>query len=330
VNISHWLWQSSVRGEERESFFVEDDIRFIDSIGYDHIRLPVDEEQMWDEQGNKEPEAFSLLHKALTIAAEYNLRVIVDLHIIRSHYFNNKVRPLWTDPAEQDKFVALWRDLSAELSKYPNHMVAYELLNEAVSDDPEEWNNLVDRTVKAIRETEPERKVVIGSNMWQSVRTFDELKVPAGDTNIILSFHFYEPFVLTHHQTSWTALKPYTGPVKYPGQLIDTADLKQYGEAVYQEFMNYDLHFTPDSIDSLLQEPLAFAREHNLPLYCGEWGCYKSVDNEDMLRWYADVRQKFAKYDIPWTNWDYKGSFGIVSREGELYQDLIKVLLAEE
>jgi len=39
-----------VRGEERESFFVEDDIRFIDSIGYDHIRLPVDEEQMWDEQ----------------------------------------------------------------------------------------------------------------------------------------------------------------------------------------------------------------------------------------------------------------------------------------
>ena len=33
-----------------------------------------------------------------------------------------------------------------------------------------------------------------------SADTFDQLKIPAGDKNIVLSFHFYEPFHLTHYQ----------------------------------------------------------------------------------------------------------------------------------
>jgi endoglucanase len=223
----------------------------------------------------------------------------------------------------------MWEDLSSELSKYPESMVAYEILNEAVTEDPENWNKLIERTINTIREGEPTRKIIVGSNMWQSVRTFDDLRVPAGDTNLILSFHFYEPFVLTHYRTPWTSLYPYKGPVKYPGQLIDTADLKQYGDDVYNEFMNYDLHFTKDSIDSLLQKPLNFARRHNLPLYCGEWGCFKAVDKKYMLEWYEDVKQTFDKYNIPWTNWDYKGDFGIVSNDGEVYMDLLDVLLPE-
>ena len=40
VNISHWLSQSEVRGTDRAAFFTRDDVVFIDSIGYDHIRIP--------------------------------------------------------------------------------------------------------------------------------------------------------------------------------------------------------------------------------------------------------------------------------------------------
>ena len=35
------------------------------SLGFDHIRLPIDEMQMWNEAGKKEPEAFTLLHDAI-------------------------------------------------------------------------------------------------------------------------------------------------------------------------------------------------------------------------------------------------------------------------
>jgi len=65
VNISHWLSQSGRRGEERRGWFTEKDVKLIASLGFDHIGLPVDEEQLWDGAGKKEAEAFELLYKAI-------------------------------------------------------------------------------------------------------------------------------------------------------------------------------------------------------------------------------------------------------------------------
>lgn len=98
TNISHWLSQSDGRGDARRTWFTEKDVKYIASLGFDHIRLPADEEQLWDEQGNREKEAFELLHNAINWCKENKLRVVVDLHILRSHHFNAKDRPLWTDP----------------------------------------------------------------------------------------------------------------------------------------------------------------------------------------------------------------------------------------
>ncbi|MHC4426254.1 MAG: glycoside hydrolase family 5 protein [Planctomycetota bacterium] len=151
---------------------------YIAGLSYDHIRLPVDEEQLWDEGGNKEEEAFRLLNNAIKWSREHNLRVVVDLHILRSHHFNAEEKPLWTDPKAQEKFFQLWSDLSSELREYPVNRVAYELMNEPVADDPEDWNRLVGKAVKVIRKTEPDRKIVIGSNKWQSANTFDQLRIP--------------------------------------------------------------------------------------------------------------------------------------------------------
>ena len=68
TNISHWLSQSDRRGAERAGFFTQEDVRLIAQLGFDHIRLPIDEVQMWDDQGRKDPEAFSLA--ALTTGSQ--------------------------------------------------------------------------------------------------------------------------------------------------------------------------------------------------------------------------------------------------------------------
>ncbi len=196
TNISHWLSQSNRRGEERKNFFTEKDVQYLAGLGFDHLRIPVDEEQLWKEDGQKDAEAFSLLTDALDWCRKYKLDAVVDLHILRSHHFNEKEKPLWTKPEAQERFFQCWRDLSAALIKYPVADVAYELMNEPVADDPEDWNKLVEKAVSVIRMKEPARKIVIGSNRWQSPDTFDKLRIPAGDKNIILSFHMYEPFLL--------------------------------------------------------------------------------------------------------------------------------------
>ena len=88
TNVSHWLSQSEERGEARKLHIQEDDFARLDSLGFDFVRIPIDEVQFWDEEGNKLPEAWDLLTFALDQCGKHHLRAIVDLHIIRSHYFN--------------------------------------------------------------------------------------------------------------------------------------------------------------------------------------------------------------------------------------------------
>ena len=51
VNISHWLSQSAARGEARAAYFNIDDVAFIASLGFDNLRIPIDEEQMFTQDG---------------------------------------------------------------------------------------------------------------------------------------------------------------------------------------------------------------------------------------------------------------------------------------
>ena len=329
TNISHWLSQSGRRGEGRREWFTQKDIKLIASLGFDHIRLPIDEEQMWDEAGHKEAEAFALLHNAIGWARASKLRVIVDLHILRSHHFNAEEKPLWTEPAAQEKFFQLWRDLSAELKQYPVSLVAYELMNEPVADDADDWNRLVARAVQIIRKNEPHRKIVIGSNRWQSAGTFDQLRIPEGDGDIILSFHFYTPMLITHYKASWTSVGKYKGPVDYPGQLVKDEDMQGLSDDVARIVRSNNGVYDREKLESLMAKPLALARKLDLPLYCGEWGAIRGAPREARMHWYRDARANFEKHNIAWANWDYKGGFGILARNSQPDQEFIDVLLGQ-
>ena len=114
TNISHWLSQSEQRGEARRLHIQEDDFDRLEDLGFDFVRIPIDEVQFWDEKGNKLPEAWQLLNNALDWSRKNNLRAIVDLHIIRSHYFNavneggQAANTLFTSEKSQQDLINLW------------------------------------------------------------------------------------------------------------------------------------------------------------------------------------------------------------------------------
>ncbi|MDR1865366.1 MAG: glycoside hydrolase family 5 protein [Bacteroidales bacterium] len=329
INISHWLSQSDRRGESRSSYFTRADVAFLAGLGYDHLRIPIDEEQMFDSDGNREPEAFSLLHNALEWCAEFRLRAVVDLHILRSHHFNHAEKPLFVDPAAQEKFYACWRTLSGELNKYPNHMVAYELMNEPVADDPEIWNVIVNRCAATVRELEPERTIVIGSNRWQSYHTVKDLRLPENDAHIIIGFHYYEPFLLTHYRASWTSQKNLTVPVHYPGQLVSDEDMEAGGSAELARAGQRNETYDMEKIESHFRQVLDVAQQYGLKVYCGEYGCIDEAPHEDKIRWYRDMNTLFNACGIARANWDYKGSFAIL-RDGVEQQEMLEAILGKQ
>jgi len=333
LNASHWLSQSKKRGEERATYMTEKDFAKIAEMGFDHVRLPIDEMHMWDEDGKRIDEAFALMHKGIQASLDNNLRVIIDLHVLRSHHFNaaNEEGDLENTLSEssesQQDFIKYWVELSSELKNYPNHMLAYEPMNEAVAEDHEDWNKLINWVIAEIRKLEPERTIIMGSNMWQQAATFPFLRVPEGDTNIILSFHYYNPMPFSHYKAYWNPMKTYDGPVYYPGVIVDTNDLVGLDEAAYNEIMRGYGEFNKETLARDMQPAIDKANELGLQLFCGEFGLYPSTPMEMRVQWYKDMIEIFEENDIAWSHWNYKNDFPVVNEDLTPITEIVDVLI---
>jgi endoglucanase len=321
VNLSHWMSQTR-DWAPKDKFITRDDIKLIHSFGFDHVRIPVDEEELWDENGNVIEPSLRHVKNCLDWCSECGLRAVIDLHILRSHHFNARNNEgqmtLWVDTVAQNNLMKLWENLSGYLHEYPNDMVAYEIMNEPVAPDHEQWNKLIARAVKIIRKREPGRVIIIGSNMWQQPYTFPYLKVPEGDKNIILSVHTYHPYFVTHYKAYWSPAKYYDGPVHYPGQCITDADFDKYVDKKNEALMlrleeeNARDVYNKEKLRSIIREAIDKAKELGLQLYCNEFGCLPSVPEETRLKYYQDITDIFRENSIAYANWDYKGDFCIV------------------
>ena len=338
TNISHWLSQSEQRGEARRLHIQEDDFARLEELGFDFVRIPIDEVQFWDEQGQKLPEAWDLLNNALDWSKKHNLRAIVDLHIIRAHYFNavneadQAANTLFTSEEAQEGLLNLWRQLSEFLKDRSNDWVAYEFMNEPVAPEHEQWNQLVAKVHKALRELEPQRTLVVGSNMWQGHETMKYLKVPEGDKNIILSFHYYNPMLLTHYGAWWSPLcAAYKGKVNYPGVLVSKEDYDAAPAAIKEQLKPYTEEvWNIDKIREQFKDAIEAAKKYDLQLFCGEWGVYEPVDRELAYNWYRDVLTVFDEFNIAWTTWCYDADFGFWDQQRHCYKDypLVELLMS--
>lgn len=334
VNVSHWLSQSPLRGEERRNLITKKDFDSIAAMGFDHVRIPIDEEQMYDENMNRQEEAFALLNNAIQWSIENNLRVIVDLHIVRSYHFNNEneaTNSLFENRSAQEKVFSIWSDLQKELKKYSTDSVAYEFLNEPKAPTCQQWNELIGEFIDRIRKEEPNRYLVIGSNWWNSPGTIDSLSIPENEKKVILSFHFYTPALITHYRAPWNnETNFYTDKVDYPGQIIkDTSCFEKYTEEQRIKLRRQNFNAEIDSLYPLIAKLTKFTDSLGVQLNCGEFGAYPYfIDKEIRLRWYEDMVGTFNKFNISATHWCYKGDFPVVNEDGSA-NELPAILLKD-
>ena len=339
TNLSHWLSQSEERGEARRTHIQEDDFARLDSLGFDFVRIPSDEVQFWDEEGNRLPEAWQLLTQALDWSVKHHLRAIVDLHIIRSHYFNavnegqEDANTLFTSEKAQQDLINLWYQLSEALKGYSNDSVAYEFMNEPVAPEHEQWNQLVAKVHAALRKVEPKRTLVIGSNLWQGYQTIKYLRVPENDKNIVLSFHYYNPMILTHYGAWWTPIGKYKGKVNYPGILVSKEDYEAAPDSLKPELEPYlTQEYNIDKIRADFKDAIEAAKKYNLQLFCGEWGVYEPVDRNLAYAWTKDMLKVFDEFNIAWTTWCYDADFGFWDQKKHDFKDkpLVDLLMASK
>lgn len=313
VNLGGWISQfSSYDHEHFKTFITESDIENIASLGFDHVRIPVDYNVLEDEEGNVLESGFSYLSQCNDWCRKHGLNILIDLHECFGYSFdplkvNMDRRKFFYDEALQTRFLNLWKEIAIRFKDEPER-VAFEPLNEVVlSEVHDAWNTIVKTYIELIRSICPDHYLVIGGVCYNNVMSVPLLD-PPHDDRIVYNFHCYEPMIFSHQGAYWVEHMPHNFRIGYPKSIeeyrrVSTEISRDLGGAIFAEEAK---EMGPEFFLNIFQPAIAHAQKYNVPLYCGEYGVIDLADNEDKIRWLQDIHTAFAAYGIGHALWNYK------------------------
>lgn len=290
--------------EHFANYITEADVAYIASLGMDHIRLGFDQIVVEESPYVYREEIFAHIDRFVGWCRKHGLNIVLNLHKAIGNYCDIKEEVELLDDEElQDRFVALW--LAFE-RRYATHGdIAFELLNEVRDVDPEKWNALAHKTVCALREINPQRKIILGSTCWNDPSTLKDLQLYEDD-NIIYTFHIYAPFEFTHQRGVLQAAPLYYNrEMPYPGDIERYRDYQAVVHGVENAYHGYeqmDIAYMREA----LQPAVNFVRQHpDKTLWCGEFGTIRHANIAWRENWMRDVITVLKENDIPYCVWNY-------------------------
>ena len=291
--------------EHFATYITERDIAYIASLGMDHIRLGFDQIVLEEAPGKYREEIFAHLDRFVADCHKYGLNIVLNLHKAVGNYCDIKEDvELLDDEGLQARFVDLWLAIEERYKDEPG--LAFELLNEVRDVNPAKWNALAERAVRALREKNPTRKIIIGSTCWNSPDTLCHLKV-YDDENIIYTFHNYAPFEFTH-QRGVLQERPlyYNREMPWPGDIEryrDYGRVANYNPNPYPNREVMDISYLRDAVFS---HAAAFMKAHpDAILWCGEFGTIRHANIKWRENWMRDMITLLKEYGIPYCVWNY-------------------------
>ena len=275
VNIIGYdpIWQDPARGRFQERHFAE-----IKRGGFDFVRVNLFAFRHMDDQNRVNPAWLERLDWVVREATEAGLGVILD-----EHDFDACAKDL---PACRVKLPAFWRQVAPRYRNAPDS-VAFELLNEPYGPlDAAVWNAFHKELLGIVRETNPTRTVVIGPTRWNNFNELPTLELPKDDRNILVTFHYYEPFRFTHQGAGWAG------------------DMKNVSGVQWTEA---DAAQIAKDFDKVAE----WARANDRPILLGEFGAYDKSGTPIAQRaaYAATVRREAERHGFAWAYWQFDSDF---------------------
>ena len=324
INLSHWFsqiyWPPGYTAAHFDSYIRTADIALIRDMGFDHVRLPINPAPLLAASapnGRLPVTDLARLRARITDLHDHGLAVIIDLHPE-----DDFKQGLAANPAAVTAFLGFWEKLAAALADFDPERTFFEVLNEPCLRDPLRWNKLQNAAVAVIRAVAPRHTIIISGDEWSQLPELLKVTPPA-DSNLIANFHLYDPSAFTHQGAAWAApWHQFTKGLSYPSDPANVAALRATmtdPDACARLDDYLAARWDADAYHRFLQPAVAWAREHNLPLTCNEFGVYKVFSpRAARLAWVRDVSTALTSAGIGWTMWDYAGDFSIVTKQGDI------------
>jgi endoglucanase len=321
VNFSAWFETFSAQSISFTKY-TEEDFANVKSLGADVVRLPIRLHSMTNGSPDYiiDPLLFKFLDLAIDWAEKHELYIIIDNHSF------DPVQP--TDYNIDRILLPVWAQV-AQRYKDRSDFVVYEILNEPHGISDARWGEIQGMAIETIRRYDQTRWIIVGGTDYNSIGKL--FSIPEyDDPYLIYTFHFYDPYLFTHQGATWGGpplLTNLTGlPFPAEGRRMPRLPSDLRGSWVESSLIySYVNDSRPSTLYRTLDRAVAFSRERNVPIFCGEFGVLMwNSPNEDRVRWYEIVTAAMNRRNIAWTSWDYFGGFGIFNFDGrgDFHSDL--------
>jgi endoglucanase len=296
----------------------------IKEAGFDHVRIPVRWNVHTAPDYTIDPTFFARVDWAIGHTLSRNMAAMLDIH----HYDEYYANPV----AEHDKFIALWKQIAEHYKNYPKNLF-FEILNEPQGKQVTAaiWNADMTAAVAEIRKTNPYRTLVIGGIGYNNIDQISAVNFPAGDKNVIATYHYYNPYCFTIppqvwdcQGRGWDEPYPHSGaidqiaiswPVLFPADIPDDAG------AELASANNERL------IDTAFGKAAAWSQTSGIPIYVGEFGADSyNRDVHARAAYIGFIVQESEKYGFGWANWSLIHTFSAWNGSVGWYPEIIDAL----
>ena len=319
INLTGWFAQvydgKGYTKEHLQTYVTSADLALIKQMGFDHVRLSVNPQPMFQAGHADEipAEYLGYLDAAVKMILDQGLAVILDIQP-ESEF---KARLGQDDFVEQ--FADFWRALARHYARSDPQRVFLEILNEPEMRDRYRWMGVQAKLAAAIREGAPEHTIIATGARYAADDELVSLE-PLRDPNVIYNFHFYEPHVFTHQGATWGVnYWHYLDALEYPSnrESAEKAAAEVPDQVNRLNVLRYGMeHWDASRIEMEIGQVAAWANRYGVPVTCDEFGAYRrNARAQDRAAWIRDVRTALERHGIGWTMWEYAGGFGVVTEQ---------------
>ena len=270
----------------------------IHKAGFDFVRVNLQAFRHMDASDRLEPQWLAKLDDVVTEAGKAGLGIILDEHDF--DVCSSDVN------ACRSRLSAFWQQVAPRYANAPGN-VAFELLNEPHDKlNGDVWNGLLAELLRIVRKTNPTRIVVVGPTHWNSLADLPILRLPS-DPNLLVTFHYYEPFHFTHQGATWA------------GEEVKHLHGISWGSAEDRAALRTDF-----------DKVAAWSAANHRPILLGEFGAYdKSGTPLDLRVAYIGAdRSEAERHGFGWAYWQFEGDFVVWDMPNQRWiEPIVKALI---
>jgi endoglucanase len=164
--------------------------------GFDWVRIPVQWGARADASGNIYGDFMGQVEETVGWAKKHGLVALINAH--HEDWFDNG--------GSLDRLVNIWRQIAEHFKGYGDNELVFELFNEPNAMSLDTLNQMNRAVLSVIRKNNPTRLVFLGGlkqmGRWWINANPDAMQIPAGDENLGLTVHSYDPYSFAGPQPS--------------------------------------------------------------------------------------------------------------------------------